>query len=193
MPSTSYREWMTTRAEALDEIEQAHAAVGGTGRGRRYATQQINRAYVVLLSSQFQGFCRDLHSEGVDHLIAAIAPPAALRPLVQAEFTRGRQLDKGNAQPDSLNADFGRFGINFWTEMESFDARNRGRRTILKTLNDWRNAIAHQNFDPGKLGGRTTIQLGRVRQWRTSCRHLAHSLDEVMRNHLQALTGTPPW
>jgi hypothetical protein len=37
----------------LQEIENAHAAVGGTGRGRRYTTQQINRAFVMLLASQF--------------------------------------------------------------------------------------------------------------------------------------------
>jgi hypothetical protein len=61
MPSLAYREWITTRADALGEIEQAHAAVGGTGRGRRYATQQINQAYAVMLASQFQGYCRDLH------------------------------------------------------------------------------------------------------------------------------------
>src|SRR3954454_17039221 len=102
MPSISYQEWITTRIDALDEIEHAHVAVGGTARGRRYATQQINRAYAMLLASQFQGFCRDLHSESVDHLISSIAPPPVFRPLLQAEFTRGRQLDRGNAQPGSL-------------------------------------------------------------------------------------------
>ncbi len=55
MPSIAYRHWRTSRAKALDEIAHAHAAVGGTQRGRRYATQQINRAYAVMLASQFQG------------------------------------------------------------------------------------------------------------------------------------------
>ena len=60
---------MTSRRRALDEIEAAHASVGGTGPGRRYATQQINQAYAVLLASQFQGYCRDLHTESVAHLM----------------------------------------------------------------------------------------------------------------------------
>src|SRR5207237_10419381 len=106
MPSVSYRRWRTVRAAELDELVQAHAAVGGTGPGRRYATQQLNRAYAVLLASQFQGFCRDLHTECVKYLLGVIAPPPALLPLVKAEFTRGRQLDRGNAQPDSLHADY---------------------------------------------------------------------------------------
>lgn len=74
MPSRSLLTWRTTATAALNEMEAAHAAVGGTGRGRRYAIQQINQAYTVLLSSRFQRFCRDLHSEAVDHLASVIAP-----------------------------------------------------------------------------------------------------------------------
>ena len=44
------------RARALDEMAEAHAAVGGTARGRRYTTQQLNQAYAVLLAAHFQGF-----------------------------------------------------------------------------------------------------------------------------------------
>ena len=70
MPSHSLVRWNGERADALDEIENAHVMVGGTERGRRYATQQINYSYAALLSGHFQGFCRDLHSECVDHVVA---------------------------------------------------------------------------------------------------------------------------
>ena len=63
MPSKALRRWINSQAAALDQMENAHASVGGKGRGRRYTTDQINQAYAVLLASQFQGFCRDLHSE----------------------------------------------------------------------------------------------------------------------------------
>ena len=72
MPSVSLQTWKTVRQAALDELEAAHTSVGGTRRGRRYATQQINQAYAVLLSSQFQGFCRDLHSECADYLVQTV-------------------------------------------------------------------------------------------------------------------------
>ena len=75
MPSISYRRWRTICARALDEMAKAHVAVGGSARGRRYTTQQINQAYAVLLAAHFQGFCRDLHSECVDHILAVMAPP----------------------------------------------------------------------------------------------------------------------
>ena len=126
MPSLSYAKWEAARASELDEMSKAHAAVGGTARGRRYTTQQINRSFAVLLASHFQGFCRDLHSECVDHILTVITPD--LRSLVRAEFTRNRQLDRGNAQPSSLGADFGRLGIKFWsTLMLSTIAQKTGK------------------------------------------------------------------
>ena len=99
MPSKALRRWFKSQAVALDQMENAHASVGGKGRGRRYTTDQINQAYAVLLASQFQGFCRDLHSESAEYLVD-ILEPQSLRPIVRAEFTRERKLDRGNANPD---------------------------------------------------------------------------------------------
>src|SRR5580700_3316003 len=50
MPSRSFDLWNSERRQALDQIVAAHVAVGGPGPGRRYATQQINQAYAMLLS-----------------------------------------------------------------------------------------------------------------------------------------------
>jgi hypothetical protein len=193
MPSTSYRDWRTTRAVALDAIAQADTAVGETRRERRQATQEINRAYAVLLASHFQGFCRDLHSECVGHLLRVLSPPAPLRALVREEFTRGRQLDRGNAQPAGLGADFGRLGIDFWTAVSGYAPLSAAWKNDLESLNDWRNAIAHQDFTSPRPGGATVLRLAEVRRWRASTRSLARSFDEVLRRHLQGLTGVSPW
>lgn len=192
MPSKAYRRWTGARATALDEIAQAHIAIGGTGPGRRYATQQINQAYAVLLASQFQGFCRDLHTECIDHLVTAIA----FRPLqyaLVAEFTWGRQLDRGNAQTGNIGADFRRLGLDFWTEVDRCHTRAGAWKGLLDELNTWRNAIAHQDFNPAKLGGTTTLRLARVRRWRAVCHRLARTFDEVMRHYLEGLRGVSPW
>src|SRR5205823_8276342 len=135
----------------------------------------------TLLSSQFQGFCRDLHSECVDDLVAAT--PVDLRTLLRAQFLWGRSLDKGNPSPGNIGSDFGRFGVPFWTEVRADYRQNDRRQELLEELNSWRNAIAHQDFDPAKLGGTTTLHLARVRQWRSSLNQLARSFDNVMRGH----------
>jgi hypothetical protein len=72
MPSVALQDWLSVRAVALDEIENAHRRVGGTGPGRRYATQHLNQAYAVMLTAQFQAFCRDLHTECAYFLVPAV-------------------------------------------------------------------------------------------------------------------------
>ncbi len=191
MPSLSYAKWASARASELDEIGKAHSAVGGTARGRRYTTQQINRSFAVLLASHFQGFCRDLHSESVDHILTAITPD--LRRVVQAEFTRGRYLDRGNAQPSSLGADFGRLGIKFWSELIAFDTQANDWQSQIELLNEWRNAIAHQDFTSPNLNGIINLRIAKVREWRATCDRLAQAMDEVLRMHLSGLTKSMPW
>jgi len=56
MPSQALQKWLTVRATPLDDIEDAHRFLRGTGPGTRAASLQINQAYVVLLAAQFQGF-----------------------------------------------------------------------------------------------------------------------------------------
>ena len=113
MTSASLHLWLTDRSVALREIEAAHASVGGTGRGRRYATQQINQACVMLLSGQFQGFCRDLRTECVDHIAGAVQPSALQGPL-QSALLRERKLDRGNPSPGNIGDDFNRLGLSIW-------------------------------------------------------------------------------
>src|SRR4051812_4398750 len=103
MPSSSLTRWRNQRGDALDEIENAHASVGGTARGRRFATQQINYSYAALLSSHFQGFCRDLHSECIDHIVAAI--PEQLQGFLRVELVWNRALDRGNPHPGAIGSD----------------------------------------------------------------------------------------
>jgi hypothetical protein len=190
MPSISLQKWQESRRLELDEIVEAHRAVGGTGRGRRYATEQVNRAYAVLLSSHFQGFCRDLHSECVQHIVQQV--PTALQNVLRGALEDYR--DRGNADPDKIAKDFARLGLQkLWDKVKALDTRNEARRQLLKELNNWRNAIAHQHFDPAKLGDRTTLRLNDVNGWRRACNELARAFDKVTRAYISTLLGSHPW
>lgn len=192
MASRSLQHWRTQRTHELDQIEAAHTAIGGTGSGRRYATSQVNQAYAMLLSSHFQGFCRDLHSECLDNLVRAITPQS-IQLTLRAEFLLHRRLDQANPNPGNIGADFNRFGLRFWPEVITCDRRNARRRDYLENLNVWRNAIAHQDFDPDKLGGKKTPQLGMVRTWRKACDGLTEAFDSVIRSYLFSILGHSPW
>ena len=164
MASNSFRVWRTVRAHALDEMENAHASIGGKGRGRRYATQQVNQAYAVMVASQFQGFCRDLHTESVTVLVDYINPPPLVTQLLRNRFVDGRKLENQNAQPSSLGSDFGWFGVEFWNDVNILLADNKAAQNALGVLNNWRNAIAHQNFKTVSPGGPANLTLRQVRK-----------------------------
>lgn len=196
VPSNSLLRWRGAAQADLDDIVDAHTSVAGTARGRRAATAQVTQAYAVLVSSHFQRFCRELHSEAIDHVVLSLSEPWA-RPIVANRLGEGRKLDTGNPNPGNIGSDFSRLAIALWTRMSELDARTPGRRVRLESLNRWRNAIAHQDFGPGKdldLGsGRTDLRLSDVTAWRTACDHLARTMDAAVAAHLTALVGRAPW
>jgi hypothetical protein len=167
MSSRSLLTWRGVATRALDEIEAAHMAVGGRGRGRRYATQQINQAYAVMLSSQFQRFCRDLHSEAVDALAGTISS-LIVRDIFRSQMTGARKLDTGNPNPGNVGSDFGRLGMNFWPALSALNTRNIDRRSV-------------------------ELRLSQVRRWRASCGALATQFDVVVAQRLTTILGVAPW
>jgi hypothetical protein len=192
MPSRSLRTWQVDGRRALDEIESAHRAVGGAGRSRRFAVQQINQAYVVLLSSHFQRFCRDMHSECVAHLVDA-PQYAAIRPIVITSLTESRKLNWGNANAGNIGSDYARLGLNIWPLLQAANPRTAERQRKLEQLNAWRNAVAHHDFTKSRLGGRSEVGLSEIRAWRRACNALALDFDRVARAYLIGIIGRAPW
>lgn len=193
MSSEALKGWQTTAQDSLAQIRGAHSAIGGSGRGRRYATLQVNHAYVVLLSSFFQRFCRDLHSEAIDHLVDHLATsassPTNVANLLRTNLSFGRKLDRGNPEPGNLGADFGRLGMQFWPAVNHLDARNASRQLKLRELNESRNAIAHQDWTKAAAN----VRLVTVTGWHSNCDALASNFDRAVRQHLTTLLGRAPW
>ncbi len=180
---------------AFDEIENAHRAVGGVKPGRRFLTQQLNYAYTTLLAARFQGFVRALHTQTVD-AVADGAHNAAYRRLLRESLAWGRALDRHNAQPNSIEDDFSRFGLNVWSQVDRERSGNDERRKKLWALITWRNAIAHDDIDIKLTRGAldpVTVSLGTCRTWRSTLNVLATSLDKVAADHCQTLGLPRPW
>lgn len=190
MPSRALADWRGRRSDELDQLLAAHAAVGGTGRGRRYATEQVNRAYALAIAAQFQGFCRDLHSEAVEELVAVTQPPQVALQL-RVLLTSGRRLDRGNAHPGALGSDFGLLGMELWPQLRGRDQRTEARQERLQALNEWRNAIAHDDFREFELG--ETLPLSTVTSFRSACRGLAVAMDREVAAHVGTIVGRAPW
>jgi hypothetical protein len=192
MPSRALAIWQVEARRALNEIDAAHRAVGGIRRGRRFAVQQINQAYVLLLSSHFQRFCRALHTECVEHLLGS-PQFAAIRLIVYSSLVEGRKLNWGNANAGNIGSDYARLGLDIWSGVHAGNPRSEERQRKLEELNLWRNAIAHHDFDKPRLAGRTELTLSEVRAWRRACNALALDFDRVARAYLTGITGQAPW
>lgn len=195
MGSRSLEDWYTDASAAFDEIENAHRAVGGAKRGRRFVTQQLNYAYVTLLAARFQGFARALHTQTAD-VIATGAPTADYEVLILESLTHRRALDRRNAHPDAVTDDFGRFVIDVRVEVDAADRRNPDRRSKLEGLIAWRNAIAHHDIDEKLARGAldpVKVHLATCKGWRSALTGLAGSLDTVVANRCEALGLSRPW
>jgi hypothetical protein len=94
----------------------------------------------------------------------------------------------------SIGSDFNRFGLAFWSLVDGLKPENAARRSALDELNEWRNAVAHQDFSAAMLrAGRPHLTLAQVRAWRKACHGLALAFDAAMWNHIKTLTGNDPW
>src|SRR3990172_1425349 len=62
MPSRSLRK-LVTRLRDIEQLLENHTIIGGTGRGRRWNLESLNRAGLVLCSAHLEGFVEDLFEE----------------------------------------------------------------------------------------------------------------------------------
>lgn len=67
VPSDAHADWIGQRQARLAELFAAHATIGGSGRGRRWRTSQLNWALTLRIAGEFQGYARDLHTLAVGH------------------------------------------------------------------------------------------------------------------------------
>lgn len=192
MPSGAYQAWTTHRQHRIAELLDAHAQMGGSGRGRRGRTEQVNWALTARLTGEFQGFARDLHDEASDVFASRVGSEnAALRATLAALLKSDRQIDKRNPMPEALAHDFDRFGFQLWPALRSIDMRNKDREQKLKALVEARNAVSHD--DTAKLTRLERdgypIRLATIRSWRSTLDGLARQMDRVVAAQITAVAG----
>lgn len=79
------------------------------------------------------------------------------------------------------------------TDVYAIHAHNRRRRAMLDELMAWRNAIAHNDFDPAVFGSAPILHLQQIRRWRSALTGLSDGFDRVLRDHLTGILGVAPW
>lgn len=191
MTSAAISAWRGTRTNHLDQLEEAHAALRTGGAGRQWKTEQINLAMLVRLTSEFQGFARDLHDEAADTLAVGLAAgDLAVESVLRGAFIRERTVDKGNPHPSGLAKDFLALGLQLWPQLRSVSADAPEWNVRLGRLVETRNAIAHDNavqLAKVEADGMRLRQFRTFQSYRRSMGKLAEAMDTVVTAHCQSL------
>ncbi len=185
MPSASLLRWHDDRMPRLHQVDiQCAGCLAGVPPNAHLIEENL-RGYVVLLSAHFQGFCRDLYTEGALVIVSKVRP--SLRRVLQEQFGAHRRLDHGNPSHQHLKEDFERFG--FKLDLAA-DPANLPRLAALSALNKWRNVAAHQGTTPP---GGIALNLPALQAWRVACDGLAIALDGILYNELRKMLRRAPW
>jgi hypothetical protein len=81
MPSDALIVWQAERIRRLQNVEADCLHLEAVHAMDPVRVQEHIRLYAVALSAEFQGFCRDLHSECADRLVDSVNPVALRRVL----------------------------------------------------------------------------------------------------------------
>jgi hypothetical protein len=127
----------------------------------------------------------------VDHIVATA--PAHTQAVIRTQFLWGQPFGRGNPQAGAIGSDFGRLGVPFWDNVYALRMHTQRRREMLSELMIWRNAIAHNDFDPALFGANPVLHLAQVRSWRSALNGLCTAFDSVLSAHLTGMLGAAPW
>jgi hypothetical protein len=163
MPSNALLLWRNDRVIRLNDVDAQCAAPLALVPPNPNLADENLRGYVMLLSAHFQGFCRDLHTDCIQAVTAAVAVP--LQTMIQAQCLAGRDLDATNPRYATIRKDFERFGLDLQVALAANPA-NLLRITHLDHLNAWRNYAAHHKTAPPLVGGPFGVVT--VRTWKDS-------------------------
>lgn len=185
MSSASLQRWQSVSMIRLAHIEAQCIATTTLAPPNPELAEENLRAFVLLLSSHFQGFCRELYTECTQ--VFAISLSAAMQPTIQAQFSAELKVNGLNPTAENIRKDFERFAfqINF-----DADPKNAPRITQLGHLNKWRKSIAHHSVTPP--AGIPALTFANVQGWKSSCDGLAIWLNSIMFTELSRILGAPP-
>ena len=179
----------------LNELEKAHTRATGSGPGRRWGTEQLNRSLFIALVAQFQSYCRALHDEGVAIHLQQVAP--AQRRLIRTLMTQARRLDTGNPRTSALGIDFASLDIDLIPAVTLLGVGVEADLKALDRLIDFRNAISHGNEGAVaalSASGEIKATKKSYTEYRETLDRLAGSIDGVVAAKLAVVLGIPvPW
>ncbi len=188
MPSIALTRWRTIRLPRLAELEAQVRAVRAAKPVKKAAAEEIARAYVLMLSGHFQGFCRELYSEAADALVSQLEKARkGLAAVFKLQVAAQLKLDHGNPTWENIRFDFERFGLDLRVEFNSVP-RAGALLQSLSQMNRTRNAVAHDDRDVADV-----VPITDAIAWRDTCSALVEVLEGAVFRKLKQVLRAAPW
>ena len=90
--ASTARKAFDANCQDVNRLLDVHGQIGGSGPGRRYGLEVLNKSAVVLVTAFWEAYCEDLATEALQHLVekaeTADKLPLELRKHVARELAR---------------------------------------------------------------------------------------------------------
>ena len=87
MPSKA-RHSFDANIKDVDRLLQLHAQIGGTGKGRRYGLEVLNKSAIVMITAFWEAYCEDIAAEGLEHLVKEASTADALPKSLKRQIAK---------------------------------------------------------------------------------------------------------
>ena len=104
MPSNARRAF-ESNSKDVEKLLDIHAQLTGTGRGRRYEVEVLNKSAVVLITSFWEAYCEDIAAEALAHMVANCASPDSLPAELRKNVAKELQAEKHDLAVWRLSGD----------------------------------------------------------------------------------------
>jgi hypothetical protein len=194
MTSPALTTWQSSRLPRLDQLIALHPDTAGSTTDPAVA-EEWTHALVLRLTSEFQGFCRDLHDDLARTIARLLTGQDKTRLLIIDGLTRGRDLDQYSATVETLVADFDRLGIELPSKLPAHPRAGPKWKQELLQLHWARNGVVHD--DPSKIKklkeAGVDLNFVAVVRWRNRVDALAEAMDHTADSKLSELFGIFRW
>jgi hypothetical protein len=78
----------------INRLLEIHSQLGGSGQGRRYQLEVLNKSAVVLITAIWEAYCEDIVAEGIEHLVAHSTNASVLSKSIRKTIAKELKEDR---------------------------------------------------------------------------------------------------
>ncbi|MEV4118474.1 HEPN domain-containing protein [Micromonospora sp. NPDC049645] len=103
--ASNARRAFDSNSKDVEKLLDIHVQLTGTGRGRRYEVEVLNKSAIVLITSFWEAYCEDIAAEALGHLVEKCASPESLPTELRKSVAKELEAEKHDLAVWRLSGD----------------------------------------------------------------------------------------